>query len=114
MPDAQWYYVKDGQSVGPVNKEELLASLPRAGGDEAFVFGPGLSAWTAAKHVPGLRAHEFETAGAPPPVTRARRSDEIDYQINGEEMQYVEVELDPGEMVIAEAGSFMFMTSGIK
>jgi uncharacterized protein (AIM24 family) len=34
---------------------------------------------------------------------------EIDYQIFGEEMQYVEIELDPQEIVIAEAGSFMMM-----
>ncbi|WP_150265913.1 TIGR00266 family protein [Paenibacillus tepidiphilus] len=34
---------------------------------------------------------------------------EIDYRIMGEEMQCVEVELDPGESVVAEAGSFMMM-----
>ncbi|GAA0871880.1 TIGR00266 family protein [Gangjinia marincola] len=39
---------------------------------------------------------------------------EIDYTIYGEEMQYVEVELDPGEAVVAEAGTFMMMDSGIK
>jgi uncharacterized protein (TIGR00266 family) len=43
-----------------------------------------------------------------------RRADEIDYEIFGAEMQFVEVHLDPGEMVIAEAGGMMFMTSGIK
>ena len=39
---------------------------------------------------------------------------EIDYHIYGEEMQYVEIELDPTEVVVAEAGSFMMMDSGIK
>jgi len=39
---------------------------------------------------------------------------EIDYQIFGEEMQYVEIELDPKEGVIAEAGSFMMMSEGIE
>jgi uncharacterized protein (TIGR00266 family) len=39
--------------------------------------------------------------------------DEIDYEIFGSEMQYVEVTLDPGEMVIAEAGTLMYMTAGI-
>ncbi|MHA8067124.1 TIGR00266 family protein [Aquirufa sp. ROCK2-A2] len=39
---------------------------------------------------------------------------EIDYQIFGEEMQYVEIELDPQEVVIAEAGGFMMMEDGIK
>lgn len=38
---------------------------------------------------------------------------EIDYTIYGEEMQYVEVELDPQETAIAESGSFMMMEDGI-
>lgn len=41
-------------------------------------------------------------------------SHEIDYRIFGEEMQYVEIELDPQEGVVAEAGSFMMMDDGIK
>jgi uncharacterized protein (TIGR00266 family) len=43
-----------------------------------------------------------------------KRSDVIDYEIFGHEMQFAEVTLDPGEMVIAEAGSMMYMTAGIK
>ncbi len=39
---------------------------------------------------------------------------EIDYHIYGEEMQYVEIELDPREAVVAEAGSFMMMDTDIK
>lgn len=39
---------------------------------------------------------------------------EIDYRIFGEEMQYVEVELDPQETAIAEAGAFMMMEDGIQ
>jgi len=39
---------------------------------------------------------------------------EIDYQIFGEEMQYVEVELDPGETAVAEPGAFMMMDDGIQ
>ncbi len=41
------------------------------------------------------------------------RNDEIDYKISGEELQCVEIELDPQEGVIAEPGSFMMMTDGI-
>src|SRR5687767_12512791 len=43
-----------------------------------------------------------------------RTNHEIDYKIIGEEMQYVEVELDPGETAIAESGSFMMMDDGIQ
>lgn len=39
---------------------------------------------------------------------------EIDYRIHGEEMQYVEVELDPNETAIAEPGAFMMMDDGIQ
>ncbi len=39
---------------------------------------------------------------------------EIDYEILGEEMQFVEIELDPQEAVVAEAGSFMMMNTGIR
>ena len=39
--------------------------------------------------------------------------DVIDYAIHGAEMQFVEVELDPGEAAIGEAGSMMFMDPGI-
>ncbi|MFE6798010.1 TIGR00266 family protein [Paenibacillus chitinolyticus] len=38
---------------------------------------------------------------------------EIDYIIHGSEMQYVEIELDPQESVIAEAGSMMMMEGNI-
>ncbi|HEY9048780.1 MAG TPA: TIGR00266 family protein [Ohtaekwangia sp.] len=40
-------------------------------------------------------------------------SHEIDYQIKGESIQIVEVELDPNETVIAEAGAMLFMEDGI-
>lgn len=42
-----------------------------------------------------------------------RTNHEIDYRLFGEEMQCVEIELDPQETVIAESGSFMFMDSEI-
>ncbi len=39
---------------------------------------------------------------------------EIDYKIFGEELQYVEIELDPLEAVVAESGSFMMMEEDIQ
>ncbi len=41
-------------------------------------------------------------------------ADVIDYQIHGDDMQLVEVELDPGEGVRAEAGAMTFMEDGIQ
>lgn len=40
-------------------------------------------------------------------------SHEVDYEIFGNDMQIVEVELDPGEVVIAEAGAMNYMEDGI-
>ena len=41
-------------------------------------------------------------------------TDVIDYEIYGDDMKIVEVEMDPGEGVRAEAGAMMFMDEGIE
>lgn len=43
----------------------------------------------------------------------SRQSHEVDYKIIGHDMQMVEIELDPGETVIAEAGAMTYMEEGI-
>lgn len=111
---AEWYCVVDGQAEGPLTREELLARLGSLDGDDTLVFGPGLSSWVAARHVPGLRS-TADSAGTPPPAPAVRRrADEIDYEIFGEEMQYVEIELDPGEVAVAEPGALMYMRAGVE
>jgi uncharacterized protein (TIGR00266 family) len=77
-----------------------------------------MSNWTPLKDVPQLATYlnAGATAGAsapPPPIMPGRRAHEIDFRILGSEMQFVEVELDPGESAVAEAGSMMYMTQGI-
>jgi uncharacterized protein (TIGR00266 family) len=74
--------------------------------------------WTPLKDVPALAAYlttpaKQAAAAAPPPIT-GKRAHEIDFKILGSEMQFVEVELDPGESAVAEAGSMMYMTPGIQ
>ena len=39
---------------------------------------------------------------------------EVDYRIVGDDMQFVEIELDPGEAAVAEAGGMMYMDNGIE
>ena len=39
---------------------------------------------------------------------------EVEYKIYGEDLQFVEIELDPGEAVVAEAGGMMYMEDGIQ
>ena len=57
---------------------------------------------TTPRSVPtiGLGARRHASAGT-------GRADDIDYTIHGQEMQFVEIELDPGESAIAEAGAMM-------
>lgn len=49
-----------------------------------------------------------------PATRRPRRSHEIDYRITGQEMQFVEIELDPQESALAEAGSMMFKSPTVR
>ena len=41
-------------------------------------------------------------------------ADEIDYKLIGDDLQGVIITLDPGEAVVAEAGSMMYMQNGIQ
>lgn len=45
---------------------------------------------------------------------RMQRADEVEYKIYGEDIQFVEIMLDPGETIIAEAGAMMYMDSSIR
>lgn len=41
------------------------------------------------------------------------RSHEVDYETKGDDIQIVEIELDPQEIVIAEAGAILYMEDGM-
>jgi len=114
MPgESGWYYVKDGETVGPVSREEMLAGLSSAQGPRTLVWGPGVPEWTEARHIASIGG----TSGPPAAPRRApqtRRADEIDYEIFGDDMQFVEITLDPNEVVVAEAGAMMYMSDGIQ
>lgn len=114
MSDAQWYYAQSGQAVGPMTREQLVAKLPTLEGERTLVYGPGVASWTEARNVAALGLGSGMVEAPPPSAPRTRRSDEIDYQIVGDDMQFVDVELDPGETVIADAGAMMYMTTGIQ
>lgn len=110
---AEWYYAFNGKSLGPMSLEELVGNLDGANGDRTLVYGPGVNDWTEARHVAAI-ASARRGSNSPPKPPTARRADEIDYIIEGQEMQFVEITLDPGEMVIAEAGAMMYMSPSIK
>ena len=45
---------------------------------------------------------------------RPRINHEIDYKIHGEELQFIEIELDPNETAIAESGAMLMMDDGVE
>jgi len=119
MAEAQWYMAIGGQQVGPVNEQDVLNAIKSGSADGAtLVFTNGMDNWTPLRQVDRFKAHL--PASAPPPMPpsagrpSARRADEIEYKIEGEDLQFVEVELDPGESAVAEAGALMYMTAGIQ
>ena len=60
-----------------------------------------------------LRRARGRAVAAPPPAI-GRRAHELTYRIVGEDVQFVEIELDPGEATVAEAGGMMYMTAGVQ
>jgi uncharacterized protein (TIGR00266 family) len=117
----QWYMAIGGHQVGPVTQQEIVSNLQNGSIDaETLVFSAGMTNWQKVKDVaafapwiktPGATAGQAAFTPPPPP---GRRAHDIDFEIHGGEMQFVEVELDAGEGAIAEAGSMMYMTQGIQ
>lgn len=79
---------------------------------QTLVFTQGMLDWKPASQVAGLAAPAVPPRPAIPGAPRAMH--EVDFKIFGEEMQFVEVELDPGESAVAEAGGMMYMSDGIQ
>jgi uncharacterized protein (TIGR00266 family) len=120
MSQQQWYMAIGGHQVGPVSQDDVITNLRNGTIDgNTLMFTAGMSNWTPLKDVPQLATYltgsgHAAEAAPPPPIVPGRRAHEIDFKIVGSEMQFVEVELDPGESAVAEAGSMMYMTPGIQ
>ncbi|WP_457574341.1 TIGR00266 family protein [Desulfolithobacter sp.] len=110
---ARWYVAVNGTSTGPFSLDQIRKSL--ASGeytDTTLVWRDGFSDWRPIAEVEELSAPARPSAPAPPPVS-GQRAHEIDYKIFGHEMQFVEIELDPGESAVSEAGAMMYMSDRI-
>lgn len=108
---AQWYFHNPGQAdrLGPLDDASARAHAQRH--PDALAWRDGLDGWTSARQLTELQGG----ASAPPPLTGMHgRADEIDYRIVGNDMQFVEVELDPGESAIAEAGALMYKDAAVQ
>ncbi len=123
MNGQQWYVAVAGQQQGPWSTADVVARVRSGQLDRsAHVFTQGMTNWETIGSRPEF-AEAFTPAaaapayGAAPAAARPAATSvahEIDYEIFGQEMQFVEITLDPGEACIAEAGSFMYMDPGIQ
>jgi uncharacterized protein (TIGR00266 family) len=109
-----WHVAVDGNQHGPFSRAELLGHLTAGRFDSrAHVYGPGMTEWQPISSQADF-ASALSTSAPPPPPASVGGAHEIDYEVIGEEMQFVEITLDPGEACVAEAGSFMYMDPGIE
>ncbi len=108
----QWYFSYNGAQSGPLEHAAAVAQAQRD--SNGYCWRAGFAEWVPIAHVAELRQSEGTAMAAPPPPKGAMRADEIDYTIYGEDMQFVEIELDPGESCVAEAGTLMYKDVAIK
>ena len=111
----QWYMAIGGHQIGPVNADEIVTNIRNGSMQpDTLVFTSGMTEWTPVKNVAAF-ASEYSKGAGPIVIPQApgRTAHEIDFKIFGEDLQFVEVELDPGESTVAEAGAMMYMTQGI-
>lgn len=106
----------DGSKYGPISLDEAKKQVltNRLG----YAWKEGFSDWQPMANVPELQQSRnlYQRPSSPPSRGtdgKVIRADEIDYKIYGEDIQYVEIELDPGESAISEAGAMMYKDSSI-
>ena len=107
---SQWYLSYNGEQIGPLDHEEAVTRA-RANSN-GYAWREGFAEWLPISQVAELG--QQRTSGTMPPPISTRTSDEIDFKIFGNEMQFVEVELDPGESAVAEAGAMMYKDASVQ
>ena len=107
----QWFLSYDGKQEGPF--EQAAAQARARQNRNGFCWRQGLAEWLPIANCAELLGEGVPPTMAPPPPSR-RAADEIDFTLYGEDMQFVEIELDPGESAVAEAGTMMYKDSVVQ
>src|SRR5687768_10191613 len=104
----QWYLSYDGKQIGPLDHAAAVSQARQ--NPNGHCWRNGFAEWIPIASCAELAGGSVPaTVAAPAPMVSARRgTDQIDYTIHGEEMEFVEIELVPGESFIAESGTMMF------
>ena len=107
----QWYFSYNGEQMEPMDLNQ--ARKQAAANPNGHAWRGGMAEW-----LPIGQLHELTGTGgppvSPPPTAVGNVSDEIDFKVVGNEMQFVEIELDPGESAVAEAGAMMYKDGSIQ
>jgi uncharacterized protein (TIGR00266 family) len=108
----QWYLSYNGQQSGPFDQANAAAQA-RAN-PNGYCWRAGFAEWIPIASCAELSAAPSAMVPTAPPAAGLRTADVIDYKIYGEDMQFVEIELDPGESVVSEAGAMMYKDATVQ
>ncbi|SEM47955.1 TIGR00266 family protein [Pseudoxanthomonas sp. GM95] len=110
---SQWYFLTGTEQTrsGPFDTTAAQDFARRNAG--ALAWREGQAGWQPAASIAELGGSAAPSY-MPPPPGAGMRADDIDFRIVGHDMQFVEVELDPGESAVAEAGALMFKDSSVQ
>ena len=107
---SQWYLSYKGKQFGPFDVAKAVRIAEEH--PDAFAWREGFVNWVPVSQIAELTTQPPHIP-SPPVPEKPPGADVIDYKIFGAEMQFVEVELDPGESAVAEAGAMMYKDSSI-
>jgi uncharacterized protein (TIGR00266 family) len=108
---AQWYLSYDGKQYGPY--DEAQAAAHAQANPNGYAWRDGYANWIHINQATELFQPK-PAFGITPPPAAARIADDVDFKIFGTEMQFVEIELDPNESVVAEAGAMMYKDTSVQ
>ncbi len=109
---SSWYVAVNGKQEGPFSTEQILSHLRNGVFSlNTYVWKQGFANWQEISQCAELSSPSYSSL---PTLPQNIGADQIDYEIFGSEMQFVEIELDPYESVVAEAGSMMYMSDSIQ
>ncbi len=107
---SQWYLSYDGNKEGPFDQAQAIARTRK--NSNGFVWREGFAEWMQISQIAELSGSDSSPLAPPPP--KGSTADEIDFKVIGSEMQFVEIELDPGESAVAEAGAMIYKDASIQ
>ncbi len=107
---AQWFLSYGGQQMGPLDDAQARAQAKA--NPNGHCWRNGFAEWIAIGSCNELMGSPMAPT-MPPPSVAPGMADVIDFKVIGSDMQFVEIELDPGESVVAEAGAMMYKDAAI-